>query len=84
MAELVAYLRRTCDVVIFTAPSLAGAETRALAALSDAVLVVMREELGGARRGRTSGLGQKPSRTGSGARFNALAVLEISLLQFRV
>ena len=44
MAGLVGYLRRTCDVVIFTAPSLAAAETRALAVLSDAMLVVARED----------------------------------------
>jgi uncharacterized protein involved in exopolysaccharide biosynthesis/Mrp family chromosome partitioning ATPase len=44
MAELVGYLRRTCDVVIFTAPSFAAAETRTLAALSDAMLVVARED----------------------------------------
>lgn len=45
MAELVAHLRRTCDVVIIDAPALfAGREARSLARLSDAVLVVARAE----------------------------------------
>jgi Mrp family chromosome partitioning ATPase len=45
MAELMGYLRRNCDVVIFHAPSLfAASEIDALATLSDAVLVVARDE----------------------------------------
>jgi len=41
MAELIAHLRRTCDIVIIDAPSvLAGPQTQALARLSDALLVV--------------------------------------------
>jgi hypothetical protein len=43
MAELVTYLRRTCDVVILCAPADA-AQTHTLTALSDAVVVVAREE----------------------------------------
>jgi Mrp family chromosome partitioning ATPase len=42
MVELVAYLRRNCDVVIFSTPT--GPETHAVASLSDAVVVVSREE----------------------------------------
>jgi polysaccharide biosynthesis transport protein len=45
MANLITHLRRTCDVIIVNAPSLfAVAETQALARLSDAVLIVSREE----------------------------------------
>lgn len=44
MANMVAQLRQTCDLVIFSAPSLfAASETAALAKLSDAVLVVTSE-----------------------------------------
>jgi Mrp family chromosome partitioning ATPase len=46
MAELVAHLRRTCDVVIIDAPSLlAGPQTQALARLADALLVVARTDM---------------------------------------
>jgi succinoglycan biosynthesis transport protein ExoP len=46
MANLVAHLRRSCDVLIFNAPSLfAAAETQALARLSDIVLIVASEEM---------------------------------------
>ncbi len=45
MAELVAHLRRSCDVVILDAPALAGGQdARALAPLCDAILVVGRAQ----------------------------------------
>jgi len=44
MAEMLSYLRRSCDLVIVHAPSSTASEMRAVASLSDAVLVVSREE----------------------------------------
>jgi succinoglycan biosynthesis transport protein ExoP len=45
MADLIAHLRRSCDLVIFNAPPLAASrELQALGRLSDSVLVVTREE----------------------------------------
>ncbi|HVU19884.1 MAG TPA: polysaccharide biosynthesis tyrosine autokinase [Rhizomicrobium sp.] len=45
MAALTAHLRRRCDLVIFCGPTMfADDEVRALAAMSDALLVVTREE----------------------------------------
>ena len=45
MANMISQLRRSCDLVIFSAPSLfAASETGALAKLSDAVLVVASEQ----------------------------------------
>jgi uncharacterized protein involved in exopolysaccharide biosynthesis/Mrp family chromosome partitioning ATPase len=46
MAELVAHLRRTCDIVIIDAPSLRdGPHNQALARLSDVLLVAARTDL---------------------------------------
>jgi uncharacterized protein involved in exopolysaccharide biosynthesis len=46
MAELVGHLRRTCDIVIIDAPSLlAGAQTQAMARVSDVLLVVARTDM---------------------------------------
>jgi Mrp family chromosome partitioning ATPase len=45
MTALAAHLRRSCDLVVFCGPTmLAANEVQALARLSDAVLVVAREE----------------------------------------
>jgi uncharacterized protein involved in exopolysaccharide biosynthesis/Mrp family chromosome partitioning ATPase len=45
MADLIAHLRRSCDLVIFNAPPLAaGQELQALGRLSDSVLIVARED----------------------------------------